>query len=252
MRTLSSRLTIILLALGSTLQASMIGVNFGTLGLAATDSAGVVPQTHWNNVSTTGLTSALEDDSGIATTAAVSLSGLMLFLQQAGTASPDEVLNGDIAYSSADWSFNLTGIPFASYDLIVYDIAGSGQVRGIGDGATTYYTSSPDLSGPGYADNNSSTPFIYTQGTSTNSASPTALADYVEFTSLTGSSQTVSITWISSGPNRRMSGFQILEVTSVPESGSAALTGIGALLLCITGVWRRISSRGRFGRWPRA
>jgi len=141
-------------------------------------------------------------------------------------ANPDEKLNSGYGYGvNADWSFTISNIPYPVYNLIVYDLGRNvGDVKGITVAGTTYYTSSPNLTGSGYLDNNASTPYIYTVSTSTNQALPTLQSNYVIFSGLSGGSQVVAV----QGPLfREINGFQIV---SVPEPSRLMLLGVAALL----------------------
>ena len=217
---------------------SSIGVNYGTIGfntLAPTDSAGAAPfaQTHYNNVSVAPTSLVLNDNTGAASTVALTTTGADSFsVITTPVAGPDETLNNTRANSSAtSWSFSLTGITYASYSIVVYDLQfGAGAELGIDVGGLNYYTSSPDYTAAGYLDDNAATPYTYTQGTSTNSAAPTALGDYVVFTNLSGSSQTVTLTGFGGG--ERIGGFQIVQ--TVPEPSTWAMLGLGVAGLGFT------------------
>ena len=153
---------------------------------------------------------------------------------------PDEILNNTRAAGvGTTWSFTVSNIPYDNYSFVVYDLDLTlGVVKGIGLGGLTFYTSSPAYNSVGYIDGDPNTPFTYTQGTSTLSTAPTPLSDYVLFTGLSGSTQTVTIT--GSGSNLRIGGFQIVQ--TVPEPSTWAMVGLGgAGLLCLA---RRRRTRG--------
>ena len=222
-------------ALSGGAEAASIGVDFGnaTFPLVATDSAGApgFEQTNWYAVSTLGTNIPLFDNTGAATTATLSLplSGVMQTGISNPTAGADERLHRSYLRTTAlgaNYSFTLDNIPYASYSLLVYQLGTtSGQTTSITAGGTTYYLSNPLYSAPGYIDGEAGTPFLYTRATSTNSAAPTPLSNYVLFTGLSAASLTVDIDAISSS-NGHVGGFQII---AVPEPGSAALLALGAL-----------------------
>lgn len=221
---------LLLLAAGNQAPAALIGVNFGdTTPILPAESAGVVPQINWNNVTTLSA-GGLLDDTGSPTAAALSISGAFMNHFGTATAHPDEALNAGqlVQTSGSNFSWTLSGIPYALYNLYVYSLGiTAGHVQGITlSGGPTYYTSAPNTSNTtGYFDNNSATPWIYTQATSTNSASPTLNSDYVKFTGLTASSLTVITSSLNS--NFRLNGgFQI---EAVPEPGTALLLSIGCV-----------------------
>src|SRR4051794_19992506 len=184
-------LAIVLMGAGGSLHAQSIGVNFGgvTNGtLAPGDVAGVSPyaQANYNNVSAAASNLTLNNNTGAATTAMLTTIGANSFSIFTGNAiaGPDEILNNSRANNTTgtSWSFTLSGIPYGSYLLIVYDLQfATSAVVGISAGGTSYFTSSPTWNAPGYIDNNPATPFTYTQGTSTDPLAPTPMSDYVLF-----------------------------------------------------------------------
>ena len=170
---------------------------------------------HYNNVNLPSSGLVLDDNTGTPTTALLTAisSGSGGFTTP--VAGADEMLNvGAAATSNVSQSFTLANIPYSNYSLSVYDLGlGAGFVQGISLGNTTYYTSSPNPTGAGYLDDNNATPFTYTLGTSTSAAAPTANADYVLFTGLSGSTLTITETK-TSGNLALLPGFQIIQVLS--------------------------------------
>jgi hypothetical protein len=218
--------------------ADSIGVNFGTnngtLGSAAIAGAAPFAQANFNNIQQSFNATALNlrDNNGIATTA-------NLFCQNFGYANflitpagADELLNSQcfLGNGTNNWSFTISGIPYATYNLIVYDLADSGQKQGVNVGGTTFYSSSPVPVAAGYLDQNAATPFTYRQATSTVSTAPTLNSDYVVFDGLTGDSQMVNLIGFSASPTSfvRATGFQIV---AVPEPATAAIAMVGIFSL---------------------
>jgi hypothetical protein len=224
------------------LRAATIAVNFAPAGfgfdLPSGTSAGVVPQTNWKNVtattnSTTISSTIMNDNTGTPTTATFSVSGTSLGLgsvQTAAASTPgDERMMASNLSSNPTMTVSLANIPYAAYDLIIYNLplfAGVKYTYTVG--STSYFGNSPSA-GPtsaGYVDNNSGTPFTFTQATSTNTLSPTLNSTYARFDGLSG-----DINFIVTGGNgiAYLNGFQIIE--SVPEPSRAALLMTGLLAL---------------------
>lgn len=236
----------VVLAMPLAARAGSIGVNFGStsMALAATDLAGVpgFAQVNWNNVSAAATGLVLNDSTGVATTAALTTTNTSISLITSAVADPDEKLNSGRAtcITTPSFSFAIASIPYASYSILVYDHQfASGSTVGITIGATSYYTQAPVYNAAGYLDNNASTPFIYTQGTSTSSSAPTPVSNYVLFTGLSGSSQTVVVNGLTT-TTPRVGGFQIIE--TVPEPATIAGIGIGIAALARR---RRPTASGR-------
>ena len=229
-------------------RANSIGVNFGggngTLDtLAPADLAGVpgFAQTNFNNLGNQG-GGALIDSNGTATGVNLAIPigpGSGAHNNVSGT---DERLNsGFIFLTLGGFTMNLSGIPYSSYSLIVYDLNSTGEMQGISAGGLTYYSTSPNPTSAGFLDNNPATPFNYTRATSTSAASPTPLSDYALFTGLSGSNLTITATPVVAGPHAStVSGFQIVE-TPEPSTGLALLFGMVGM-----GCKQR-SGRGRSG-----
>lgn len=109
--------------------AENIGINFGSgranAELFPADSAGVVPQTNWNNApGAAGGPLVLNDASGAATPATVTWATDEEWSIGGPGADPNgTLLNGWVSANNTaapPATITLTGIPFASYNLIVY------------------------------------------------------------------------------------------------------------------------------------
>jgi hypothetical protein len=231
---------VIALALSArVVSAASIGIDLTPgPGLAPKDSAGAPPfaQTHFNTVShSTG--NFLSDSNGNPTVCSfVGNLGSGFFTHLLDTpAGPDEMLNNTLILDNSDFSFALGFIPYSSYSIVIYDLSAAGMMQSISIGSTTFYTSSPNPTGPGYVDGNPATPFLYTLGSSTDSTAPTPNSDYVIFTGLSGSSQTVFMRGLTGG-FRALSGLQIID-TSVPEPSTFALMGFGCFAALLF-AWR--------------
>jgi hypothetical protein len=240
-----------LMCLSSTLcsaRADSIGVNFSdgisANSLAAGTSAGVVAQTNWNNlINETGTNVALKNNLGAATTtrltyAAENLLTIRSYTPPAG----DEQLNNVVLASSTGTAitFTLSNISYSSYDIYVYSLSDVPTEQRTTLGSTSYYGKSPAIpTDAGYLDNNSGTPFTYTRATSTNSAAPSANANYVRFTGLSGASQSFNLTGLSDFSE--VNGIQLVNTSAVatPEPSTYAMMAFGLVALCVLGAKRK-------------
>ncbi|MBE7495723.1 MAG: PEP-CTERM sorting domain-containing protein [Verrucomicrobiaceae bacterium] len=228
-------LTVVLLVSDASVSATTIGVNFAPVAsghlLPAGTSAGVVPQMNWQNITSTPVSSVmLNDSTGAASGASLSVTGSFVGLgwYNSAAAIGDEWLMDTNLAASGTMSFSVSSIPYAAYDLIIYNQPlFSGVTYTYAAGGTSYYGASPLVSNTsaGYVDGNSGTPFTFVEATSTLPGSPTPGSTYTRFEGLSGSHLTFSIT----GGNgiSYINGFQIVE--SVPEP-SRALLLLGGLL----------------------
>jgi hypothetical protein len=203
-------------------------------------TAGVVPAINWNNsnLSQGSSFSSLMDNTGTATTLGFSVAGSWGDWGVSLVTSPDadgtynrELLGGYANTSSGIGPevFSLTGIPYATYDVIVYFVSDTASRAGtIGDAnaGITYDFSTigpPSVSGASA---------VLTQTTDTTSANPTA--DYAIFSGLTGSSDTLTLNIANGGG---IAGFQI---EAVPEPGTMTLACLGGFALL---AWKRQATK---------
>jgi hypothetical protein len=223
-------------------RAASIGVNFvgnnganGTLGSGV--SAGLVPQTNWNNLSgATPAATNLVDSTGAASTVDLTATGgggvYVAHAGGAGTATVggDEALNSGFIYASSHVVVN--EIPYPRYDVYVYqlnDASGRQQTTTLTPAsgpAVSYYGSSPDPAAPGYVDN-AATPYVYNRATSQTAGTFTTNANYARFENVTGSTFALDV---SAPGNGYLNGLQIVQV--VPEP-STLLLGLGGLLALV-------------------
>ena len=154
-------------------------------------------QINWNALASyASNVSALKDSAGNPTTAGFTCEAGGVSSNTGTGATPDEILfTGSQFRTWGDWTFNITGIPYASYDLIFYVVGPGGRTQGVSlTGGPTYYIRqnfSPTAAG--YVDGSALTPFNYLQGTGTTAATATVDANYVVFSNLTGANKTVVI-----------------------------------------------------------
>ena len=208
------------------------------VALAATDSAGVFPQTNYNIITAPtnnpNVTNGpLNDNSGNPTTATLSTTGAGFFFTSSSPPSGnDEKLNSGLIYNNAGPTITLTfnNIPYANYSLYIYSIGNAVYSEKISvSGGATYYQQMINGGGAGYVDGNPLTSYTYIQATTTTNILNPASADYILFTGLTGSSQTVTLdssAGIGSGGSQPIfNGFQIV----APEPASLGLLAVGGL-----------------------
>ena len=250
-------------SLSSFLSAQVISIDFagdngggGANFVISTDIAGVVPVANWNGDSSqlaTGSISSLVDDSGAATTAAVSWSGSANTWGGLegipGTTTGDEwMMNGWLDDNGTGADVQITGIPYDFYDVYVY---GSSDGTGnLGRGWTTQVNGVDYFSG-GEFTNESLDGSYFSSSVGFVDASTTAPdPSYFKINSLSGS--TLSVFGQSKdGPilpggddfyRGSISGIQIVELdTPLPnveinrETGSISLVNQGAAPYSLTG-----------------
>lgn len=220
--------------------STIVGVNlraYNTYGMTSTDVAGVVRSMYWNNLvgpATTGeivSTNALIDNLGLpvsgmsvsftagTTGGSYSNSGTLKFGSDAvtvGPASNDANLYSSAfdQYDSSPSVLSVTGIPYASYDVIFYIYDGGATQGGVitANGqrlAVRGGVGNPDTNGAGYI---ASTDAVNTSG------SAVQQGNYVRFTGLSGNlNATLLATNVGSATMRlKLAGFQIVSRDSVP------------------------------------
>ncbi len=248
-RTQSAALALTALAItASSASAAVVSWNLNHWSDSPTNAsatAGVVATSYWNDTWLDGLPNPannLRDSTGATTTVDVSwvsfntwsIVGTHVGADADGTLNR-EMLNGYLSAGPAGWGPNptysqvsISGITYASYDIIVYfssDVAGrEGDVT---DGATTY---SFNTVGPASI---SGANALFAQTTDTLGSYATT-ANYAVFSNLSGASQTITVQMRDNDEWGGIAGFQIVQV---PEPTAALLGGLG--LLGLLGLLRR-------------
>lgn len=224
MKKLAINLTIAVAAALVTARAQTISWSDSNVStVPATGTAGVVAVTNWNNSNpgNGGTTSALKDSTGVATAAGFTINGTYGGWRINGTAPG---VDGDGTYNRAMLNgyantssgvsggvevFSISGIPYASYNIIAYfssDTGGRGGNVRIGT-ATNFFTTI----GPSSISGASA---VLTQTTDmTGAVNPSA--NYAIFTNLSGGSQTLTLSIPNGGG---MSGFQIVNTGSATNT----------------------------------
>jgi hypothetical protein len=143
-----------------------------------------------------------------------------------GSFSNDREMFNGVRDVSGLSTITLANIPFAQYEIYCYMFDdGAGRIGTYEIGSTKYYVRGgvgiPDSTGAGYV-------------LSTDTTTGTLLADhdqgnYVRFTGLTGGTVTLSVNALGLEGNLARNKMAGLQIVSVPEPGTAALFGVGAL-----------------------
>ncbi len=217
-----------LFAAANVSRADSIGVNFGAdqSSLAATASAGFVPQMNWNNeYGASGGPTTVFEANGVTPGGTLSWGGPSNTYNSGG---PNNTPNTELQYGYLDGgsggtvsvtlsgiSASIAGTGTTPYDVIVY-VAG-----GAVDGRYGTYT----VNGVSAVLAQGAPSNTYTQ------ASQTQEGNYYEFTGITGTTLTITQSNLSNF-RAPLDGF---EVVSVPEPSSlialCGLCGMGLLLL---------------------
>ena len=137
-------------SLAQTISVSFAGDNGGGVSINLTDAetAGVVPVSNWNvngeDQAAAGTLSGLVDSTGAATGAEVTWSGSNNTWGGSGATTPDEMLvNGWLDDNGTGADINVTGIPYDTYNLIVYgssDDGNAGRGMNVKVNGTDYFS----------------------------------------------------------------------------------------------------------------
>jgi hypothetical protein len=226
-------------ALGVTQMASatpFIGVNFvgGSNGGAPTsmdptDSAGVVPQTNYNNVTgNTGTNVALNDKTGAATAVTLTFSAAGTWGTGLGTADGNhKMLNGYVdGTDNGSNTFTFNNVPAGTYGLVIYSVPDSLDGRDEsfvlnGDPTTKLFLS---------ADAGAKFDTVgFLQATATVQDGAGATGNYIEYDNITlAAPGSISFTSTSQVFRNFENGIQLFSGT-VPEPGTLAFLGLGGI-----------------------
>lgn len=243
MKTLCITLTLCLAfacsANSQTISVSFAGDNAGgqSLNLTGDDIAGVVPVSNWNADAqgATGSIAALVDSTGTATTAEVSWAGSNNTWGGTAGTNPDELMvNGWLDDNGTGSQIDITGIPYASYDLYVYgssDAGNAGRGMNVQVNGTDYFSGGVFLDPVTESGGSFYTGYVDAATTADNPS-------YFKISGLSGSDLSILGARNASGPELAnastdyrggISGFQINAVPEPASLSMAVLMSIGLL-----------------------
>jgi uncharacterized protein (DUF2141 family) len=185
--------------------------------LAPTDSAGVVAQTHWNNISSTptgnvGISNPLPDSAGNSSAVQLQFVANDAWNSDGSDSTPnDKLMKGIIKEGGVGSSMTLTftNLAPAFYDVYVYGNVNGGPVDlDVSIGATTNYWTEPAAFDVG-------TGFIQAASSDPNAR---AAGNYVKFAGVTPASGLITITATYQGGSDGLgiAGVQIVSSTAFP------------------------------------
>ena len=203
-------------------------------------TAGVVPADHWNDVwnengtqwpnparTVNNLWDNAGNNSGVSLTYQANdtwqINTSHKGIDADGTYNR-ELLNGYVDSGSPSSStIAISAIPYSIYNLIVYissDTAGRAGTVNVGSDTYYFTTMGPAATSGANA--------LFTQITDTTGSSPTANANYVIFSGLTGSSETITSLVTGGGG---IAGFQVVATPEPSSMALAVMGGFGVLLM---------------------
>lgn len=215
--------------------------------LAATDLAGVVAQTNWNNLAPhTGSSASIVDGSGASVlNAAVSWDSLSNWsvAEAAQTAPNQKLMNGylDMEMSARDpyykpvTSVTVSNIPYAQYDVYAY--VGSDVNGRAGHGWISTPSNPNDVLTSSVYFKTSDSPFtgfVQATGTATGDANSSS---YLKFTGLSAASFQFNLTGDNNTGHYNV-GLHGIQIVGVPEPAVITLLAGGVLGL-IAYAWRK-------------
>ena len=238
-----------------TANAASIGVNTGPSSngdgsspentqnnlVSSTTTAGVVPQTNWNNLLQGNWgNQQVTDDSGtlLATTVSVQTSwanGNVVLSGGAETNGDRLMMNGGMDNGGGAQGWTITGVPYSSYDVYIYYDGGSNGNRGGSYQAWDSDNGDALLAAQsGYDTATFDGTYIQAIGDGTDGNGQGLNTNYVVLSGL--SAPNIKIRSIADslggGDNTKrapMNGFQIVEASAIPEPSSAILALLGLI-----------------------
>jgi hypothetical protein len=239
---------------GSLAHAQLIGVqtyvpngaNNGPTSstLTASQTAGVIPQAHFNTVLTNNASNSstfasdLVNSAGVATTVNFTLhDGVDEYASGSGTLTPltanDTLLSGSSGVYNATATYTFSNVSTGTYDLIVYTEANANFLAevnlstGTTSSPSTYWVTEQD----GY---NFTGSFIQGTATTSTAAASATPSNYVEFLNVAPVSGNIVVTvpFRGTGDYAGINGFQLDEVPE-PSSYAMMLAGVALLGFCV-------------------
>ena len=229
--------------------AEMIGIHFNgsSIALPAATSAGLVPQTNWNNEvgQNSATAQSLNDSSGAVSGATVTWTSKFIWSNANATDTGDRILfKGFIGGQAQDVGgyrpavVTISNIPYAEYDVYVYLTDDSVKRAKITIDPLASATSTNWI----HLNEQSSTanPAVFTRATSTTAAGATS-ANYALWEGQTSSTLKVTLVGKKTGETGGTSGnvgLAGIQIVQVPEPSTVVLLGMGVLGL-LAYAWRK-------------
>ena len=217
-------------------QGASIGLNLGVgranTSLAASDVAGVVPQSNWNNLSGTSNAGpvVLNGDSGTPSGAPVAWSVQEAWSVAGTTGGADgTLLNGFFSENTGDdSSITISNIPYPVYDLYIYvshDRNFEDVILREAGGQFADFTATEDNTDVTAAS------VTYSQQTTSGSGS----GNYVKFTNLTNSTLDLQLLTVdaggAAGGSIDRNAISAIQLVQVPEPSSSLMGLLGGFAL---------------------
>jgi len=194
-----------------------VGKSSYTNSMAPTETAGAVPQTHWNNaVAGSGSLSSLVDNSGVATGVSVAWTAKTGYIGIDDTPGDNRLMRGYLTQiGSSGPSVTVSGLSSVftggHYSVLVYFDGDNGPTPWI----TDFTIGSHTLTGTDLAGTNFNGTYAQDTGSGGN---------YVRFDGVTGDTFTLTATAHKGASSPAINGIEIIHA---PEPATLALVGLG-------------------------
>ena len=202
--------------------------DYGDVLLTSNTTVGVEPAANWNNVligNGGGSFGTLHDNFGNTTSLTVSATGEVAnSYDDTPDNSVNVLLNGALSSGYSNMSIEISNVPYATYDLIVYYTSQSAPNK-----AFLSIQNADGYTGPGFyaarwgIANGSDEVFM--AGFSTNAAIPNG-SNYARFSNLTDPAVSLAIGGVGGGAYNSLFGLQVV---AVPEPSQILILGMAGI-----------------------